>query len=263
MTVHFKTEQIEELLSQESYSPVKRVDKSILTLEEKQEMNALERLNSFGHDSITLFEDMIEEMGTLPSQALYVDRGLPMMIAHLQEYKPEVSITDVARKSLILRMTRTYMSKVVELHLGCIFEEYLPELTIRNYSIIDSVMGVDFVAEDDTKRYYIHVTSNTPFAQRMLQKKEARGGYKVGNTYQRYSRDFTGDLILKYDTYCDSDTTAIVNGFPLFKPDFIQDRFFIAKRQSKIGEPLAVPYSKLQHFKDWAETYMDKDIQSI
>lgn len=260
MDVKLTTKQIENLLSQEEYSPVDRMDKSLLTAEQRYEVSILENVTSFGLASITLFEDMVNERQSLPSQAEYVEAGMPLMVAHLQEHRPDIVITETAEQALTIRMTRTYMSKVIEMHLEAILKEYMPEMKVKTYALLDSVMGVDLVLEDDKKRYYVHVTSNTPFAQKMLGQKEGRGGHRVGNTYIKYSRDFTGDLILRYDTFNESDTTQMVNGFPLFKPDFIVERFFIAKRQSAIGESLSVSYSKLDHFTDWAKTYVGVEI---
>lgn len=256
----FTSEYIESLLATEEYKPVLRLDKRTLSDEQYQEVKTLESVNSFGQDSIDLFEKMVYKLNDLPTQSLYVRTGLPMMIKHLSQYRPDIEITEIAKQALILRMTRTYMSKVIELHLDCLFKEYLPHVKVRTYSLLDSVMGVDFVVKDDKKRYYVHVTSNTPFAQKMLLEKESRGGYRVGNTYVRYSRDFSGDLILKYDVGRESETTQVINGFPLFKPYYIETRFLIAKKQSSIGEPLSVPYSKLDHFMDWAKTFLNRDI---
>lgn len=260
---NFTTNLIEETLQQASFSPVARVNRKELSPEQNREINTLENIVTFGQDSISLFDNLVYTMKGLPSQSQYVEAGLPLMIDWLAENRPEIIITDIVKEGLKLRMTRTYMSKVTEIHLDCIFKEYLSDMKVTTFPMLDSVMGVDLVVEDDTKRYYVHVTSNTPFANKMLLQKENRGGMRMGKTFIEYSRDFSGDLILRYDTHTESDTTMIVNGFPLFKPEFIEGRFFIASRQSGIGEDLSVKYSKLQHFKDWARTNLNMKISSI
>jgi hypothetical protein len=159
-----------------------------------------------------------------------------------------------------VRLTRTYMSKVIELHFEAVVREYMPHLKIIDLPMVDAVMGVDLIVEDQSKRYYIHITSNTPMAQRMLKEKESRGGYKVGNAFIKYSRDFTGDIILRYDIHHETEATMIVNEFPLFKPEFVQWRLTVAEHSKTAGEPLTVAYSKLDHFKDWAKHQLKIDI---
>lgn len=263
MTVNFTSEYIKALLSKEEYSPIERKDKNLYTADERKEVNEIEAIVSFGEDSINLFDTLIHQLGTLPTQREYVRKGLVHMYAWIEENRPDIELTVIKREACLQRLTRTYMSKVIELHLECTIKEYLPELNVKTYSLIDSVMGVDLIAEDDKKRYYVHVTSNTPFAQGMLEQKENRGGYRVGNTYVQYSRDFSGDLILRYDTHKESDTTDIVNGFPLFNVGYVVWRFRLARETARVGEDINAPYSKLQHFKDWAKTYLSEDIDSI
>lgn len=241
-----------ETLGKESHAPIHRMNKASLTVDEQAEVQVLERITSFGQDSIDLFDNMLQENLLLPTQREYCEEGVELMVTWIRENRPEIPITKVLREACKLRLTRTYMSKCTEIHLEAVIKEELPHLTVRTANLLDSVMGVDIVLEDDKKRYYVHVTSNTAFAQKMLIEKEDRGGLRVGNSYKRYSRDFTGDVILKYDVYKESATTMLINGFPLFKPEYISDRFAIARIQPSKGELLSVPYSKLQHFKDWA-----------
>lgn len=259
----FTATDLENTLGKASHAPISRLNKTDLTPQQKQEVNALENITSFGQDSISLFDNQVYEMKGLPTQEQYCTAGVELMITWIKENRPDILITPVLREACKLRLTRTYMSKCIELHLEAVIKEHLPHMTIKTYPLIDSVMGVDIILEDDKKRYYVHVTSNTPFAQKMLLEKENRGGYRVGKTYVRYSRDFTGDIILRYDIHTESDTTMIVNGFPLFKPEYIADRFYLAKMQSTIGEDIKLPYSKLQHFKDWAKTNLRLNMDRI
>jgi hypothetical protein len=259
---NFTSTVIEELLAKTSYAPVARMDKTTLTAEQKAEVNEVEKVVSFGQEVISLFETMLHQLQTLPTQAQYVEAGLGYMVSYLQENKKYIPITDTIKEACKLRLTRTYMSKVIELHLDCIIAEELPHMTAKTFSMMDSVMGVDIVLEDDKKRYYVHVTSNTPFAEKMLKQKENRGGYKLGSTFISYSRDFTGDLILRYDL-SESESTQMVNGFPLFNPEFVAWRFKMAKLSSNVGEDIKIKYSKLDHFKDWAKTNLRLTITSL
>lgn len=251
---NFTSEKIEFLLAKEMYKPVDRMNKHELSDSERQEVNSLERITSFGQDILDLFDTMLEKKGTLPTQKEFTDAGVPLMLKYLRDFKSEIKITKTIREACKLRLTRTYMSKVVELHLECLLAETFPDMKLKTDPLLDTVMGVDFVLEDSKKRYYLHVTSNTPFAMKMLKQKERRGGYKVGTTYVSYSRDFEGDIILKYDPNAETDVTQIINGFPLFKASFIDWQIGVARISKRKGELLSIPYSKLDHFKDWAET---------
>ncbi|WP_440614733.1 hypothetical protein [Bacillus subtilis] len=261
MTVQLDRKEIERLLAQEEYKPIERLDKSTLDAEEKAQVREVEQVVSFGQEIIELFDWFLESQDTLPTQKQYVNAGITKMLAWFATNKPEIEVTTVMVEACKLRLTRTYMSKVIELHFEACLRESMPHLKIISHPLIDSVMGVDIVAEDDVKRYYIHITSNTPMARKMLREKESRGGLRVGNAFIKYTRDFEGDLMLMYDIHEESETTKIINGFPLFRPDFIEWRLNLASTSSTAGELLSVPYSKLDHFIDWAKHQLKQDIQ--
>ncbi|MGG1757723.1 hypothetical protein ABEQ76_10405 [Bacillus velezensis] len=261
MTVQLDRKEIERLLAQEEYKPIERLDKSTLGAEEKAQVREVEQVVSFGQEIIELFDWFLEHQGTLPTQKQYVNSGINKMLAWFATNKPEVEVTTVMVEACKLRLTRTYMSKVIELHFEACLRENVPHLKIISHPLIDSIMGVDIVAEDDAKRYYIHITSNTPMARKMLREKEKRGGLRVGNAFIKYNRDFTGDLMLMYDIHEESDTTKIVNGFPLFRPEFIVWRLDLASRSVSAGEFLTVAYSKLQHFLHWAKHQLKLDLE--
>lgn len=250
--------EIEELLQQEEYSPVPRLDKRGLSAEDKQEVYRLERRVSFSNELLDLFDYMVRDKGTLPTQAEYIEQGLPFMLHYLEhEAVEKMPITDLVRAICSLRLGRTYMSKVIEVHLYKTVKELLPHLKIYSHPLLDTIGGVDYIVEDEAKRYYTHITSNTPFASKMLLHKEKRGGYQIKDTFIKYNRDFTGDLILKYDVTGNTETTINVNGFPLFRAEYLADRFDLAFIQKSVGEPLTTEYSKLQTFKDWARTMLN------
>lgn len=259
--VQIKSTEIERLLRLPEYSPIERLDKSSLTKEENAQIRQVEEVVSFGQDLIDLFDWMIEARGTLPTQKDYVNSGINKMLKWLSENKPELEVTTVMVEACKTRLTRTYMSKVIELHFEASIREHMPDFKIITHPLIDSVMGVDAVIEDKRKRYYIHITSNTPMAIKLLKVKESRGGYKLGNAFIKYSRDFTGDIMIKYDIHTETDTTMIINGFPLLRPDFIQWRLLLAGDSATAGESLDIPYSKLDHFTDWAKHQLKQDIQ--
>ncbi|MEC1647625.1 hypothetical protein [Bacillus halotolerans] len=179
MTVLLTSKEIERLLAIEKYKPIERLDKSTLTADEKAQVREVEEVVSFGQDLIELFDWFIEAKGTLPTQKQYVNSGINKILTWFATNKPNLEITTVMVEACKTRLTRTYMCKVIELHFEACLREHAPHLKIISHPLIDSIMGVDIVAEDDTKRYYIHITSNTPMAKRMLKKKEKMGGYRV------------------------------------------------------------------------------------
>ncbi|MGE6629596.1 hypothetical protein [Bacillus sp. NPDC077027] len=250
------SKEIENLLAKEEYAPIKRIKKKDLTDEQRQEVTTIESIVSFGEDIITLFDFLLDLKETLPTQKCFVDSGVNKMLSHLATHKPEIEVTPIMVEACKLRLTRTYMSKVIELHLEALVREQLPQYKMIIHPLIDSVMGIDMILETETKRHYIHVTSNTPMAISMLKRKESRGGYRVGKAYIPYNRDFAGDLVLKYDTNQDSVSTKIINGFPLFNSEFVVWRIELADMSVSFGESLTVPYSKLNHFNDWMKTYV-------
>lgn len=262
-TIKFTATMIEELLSTKEYAPVERLNKRDLTQEQFKEVQTLEDISFLGQDIITLFDTMIYELGTLPTQSQYCDKGVDLAVSFLNAERPSYKVTPLIKEAIKLRLTRTYMSKVVELHFEAMMAEELPHVTVKSFPLLDSVMGVDFILETKVKRYYAHITSDTKMAMDMIKRKEKGGGYQVGSAKIPYSRDFDGDLILKYNVREDTASTKIVNGFPLFKADFIQWELDRADKNKALGEPLKAKATKLGHFKQWAKTYLRMNITSI
>ncbi|MFB4158913.1 hypothetical protein ACE1TF_03415 [Geomicrobium sp. JSM 1781026] len=217
----FTVNYIEETIARTEYAPIKRLDKHTLSKERKAELHQVEDIVSFGGEVIYLFDELVHMYEALPSQKKYVNAGVNKMLKYMTDFEPDIEVTTVMVEGCKLRLTRTYMSRLVELHLQAVIREELPNFKHIEYMYVDSVMGVDLVLEDDQKRYYVHVTSNTPQAKAMLKNKESTGGLSVNRTYVPYSRDFDGDLILKYETSQASTSTKFINGFPLFDTDYV------------------------------------------
>lgn len=140
----------------------------------------------------------------------------------------------VVEKGIKQRLERSYISCINEIHTACIISREFPHLTIERAKDLD-YSGVDILAIDRKNRieHKIHITKNSPYAIDFLFKKEDKeltfkNEGKCWNTpkwkhlnHRVYSkRDFKGHMFLLYSAHND-DRTKIVNGYPLFRDEFI------------------------------------------
>lgn len=271
ITFNYTVRELEALLATAPYKAIKRLNYTALYQREprlKKEINKMDSVTSFGEKAIDLFDDLSKDLGRLPTQKEYIQAGIPVYRDYWNNNKYsnkkingyhwtqgiELGVTD--------RLARTYTSKVVELQL----ELLLKDLGYKVYThpLIDAVMGVDIVAEDDKKRYYIHVTTSKKGqagAEESVRSKEKRGSFMVDGVWVNYCRDFSIDSVLCYEstTALQDGSTRFVNGNPVINRDFLE-YYMICKRIGKQGELLSAGYSKLDDFKEWAKANVKVDI---
>jgi len=255
-----KTFELEKLLSTEEYAPVKTVKRWSLNDIEGSEWDAVENVPSFGTANIYLFDEMVAIGETLPTQKDYVSLSVERMANFIRQNYPEVELTPIGIEAMIQRSARTYKSNITEIHLLAMMDEILPKHTVMTSPMIDSVLGVDLIVEDMRKRYYVHVTSASKQANKMLKQKESRGGSFKEGKFIRFKRDFTGDMILRYSGYSSSFSTKLINEYPLFREIYILKEFRKANNNTLVGENILHSNSKLERFKRWARNELQVDI---
>lgn len=262
-------EQLEDLLAQPEYKAYKRVDYKALSDELFDGVKIAENVITFGQGIITLFDDLIKQTKRIPTQKEYIDAGIIICQNFWAENQYTLNtingypFTKGVKLGCMNRLARTYTSKIVELHLELLLKDL--GFKVISHPLIDSVMGVDIVAEDDLKRYYIHVTTSTKghyHAEKSVKVKEKRGKFKVGEAWVVFGRDFTGDCILCYEygmPFTDGSTKWINNN-PVFNKEYIKNYFALRKLSETRGELLSNPNSKLDYFKAWAEVTLKEQI---
>jgi hypothetical protein len=264
LTVH----QLEELLAQPEYKAFKRLDYSQVQPELMDGVKKMDSVVSFGKEAIDLFDNLTAELKRLPTQKEYIEAGLPIYEAYWNENRLTndkingYPFTKGVKLGCMDRLARTYTSKVVELHLELLLKDM--GFTVKTHPLLDSVMGVDMVVEDAKKRYYVHVTTSKygiAGAEQSVRRKEKRGKFMVGSTWVSYGRDFTGDVILCYESTAPlhDGSTKWINNIPLFKREYLEE-YFALKRLGKSGELLTSKQSKLEDFKLWAKVNLKMNL---
>ena len=268
---NYTVRELENLLATAPYRAKKRLHYGNIAKSNpklKKEIDRMDRVSTFGDKAINLFDDLSLELGKIPSQAEYIEAGLPIYREYWEVNKYSDSKidgypwTNGIETGVTDRLARAYTSKIVEVHL----ELLLKDLGYKVYThpLVDAVLGVDIVAEDDKKRYYLHVTTSKrgqAGAEEAVKKKERRGKFKVNGAWVYFTRDFTGDLVICYEgvTPLHDGSTKFINGNPLFNKDFVE-YYFICKRIGNKGELLSSPQSKLEDFNEWAKATLNTDI---
>jgi hypothetical protein len=260
--------QLEELLAQPQYKAFQRLDYSKVQPELMDGVKKMDSVVSFGQEAIDLFDKLTAELKRLPTQKEYIDAGLPIYEAFWNENRLThdkingYPFTKGVKLGCMDRLARTYISKVVELHLELLLKDM--GFVVKTHPLLDSVMGVDMIVEDGKKRYYVHVTTSkhgVAGAEKSVMHKEKRGKFKIGSLWVQYARDFSGDCILCYEsvTPLHDGSTKWINNIPLFNREYLQEYFAMRKLGSK-GELLSAKGSKLDSFKLWAKGTLKMNI---
>lgn len=266
--LNLSVSQLEELLGRPDYKAYKRLDYSQVPEHLLDGVHKMDSVVSFGQEAIDLFDKLMTDLDRLPTQKEYIEAGLPIYQAFWAENQytnqkingyPFTKGVELGCKD---RLARTYLSKVVELHLELLLKDL--GFTVKTHPLLDSIMGVDLIVEDGVKRHYVHVTTSKhgiSGAEKSVKLKEKRGNFTVGSVWVKYGRDFKGDCILCYEstTPLNDGSTKWINNIPLFNRDFLE-QYFAMKRLGKSGELLSSNQSKLEDFKLWAKATLKVNI---
>lgn len=165
-----------------------------------------------------------------------------------RNHKVTFQWTATVEKGIKQRLLRSYISFINEIHTELMVQDLYPKVTIQRSDELD-YSGIDILAIDSKAKvkHQIHITKNSPYAIDFLFKKEGKElsfrrlqnklwAYPCWNNtnHSIYSkRDFRGHVFLLYDNH-ETYSTKIVNGYPLFKREYILNKLETNKRL-KIG----------------------------
>lgn len=247
--------EFENLISQPEYATTKYLDRSKLAETDLDAVNRYENITSFGSDVADCFEDLMDELGRIPTQDEYVERGVDLtrqwwceaILKHNQSVKGldfEGAVVDACRD----RLGRGYISMVNELHTQILLKEVYPKGKIITHDLLDLLLGVDIVLELDKKRYYIHIFKDSHYGVQAFYKKEKRGGINHNGKFIKFKRDFTGDVRLQYLSHdTNDDKCKFINGIPVFTREWLEGYMMMVTRSAKYGERLDKVDSKLNN----------------
>lgn len=201
---------------------------------------------------VRLFEEMIEEKGTYPTEAEYIAEALRIATPIFKEVAHTKGYTVITPQILEFftlvyseRMAQTYASKMCEEFTIAQMKLLFPTAYFYTDRYIDTVMGVDIAMELEGDMYYIHIQSKSNYNEKKLKDKGSKTKFpvqemrndKLHTTWVKYERDFDNHIIFEY-TWEKSDNTNLHGGVPTFTHRYIMDK--IALRQSGMfgGKPL-------------------------
>lgn len=172
--------------------------------------------------SFTLFDDLYEQLGRIPTHQEYLAEGLKRAKQEIENDSRYAWIQwDEQTEGYFKgRLCRSYPSHVVEYHAIVVLKHYWGnKILIGASQHLDGILGVDFVLQSKKtgKLLYAHVLKDSPKALYYLQKKEKRNKFKVGNTWIYFPREFGHSHVNLLWTPYESRSTQVVNGLPLFR----------------------------------------------
>lgn len=210
-----KYEKFIEILKDEKYQ----------TREYPAEYNVyFEQLNDYGNIAY-LFDDLIKELGTIPTQTEYVEAGVQRakeFFAEGEKYIYSLRTTHVfewneaLKRSVESRLARTYSSYLIEAQVQVFFKS-LNGVKVRSSEYLDLKFGADLVVNYEDKLYYLHIAKNSASSKRMLKEKRNRKAYilKDGKKYW-WERDWKdAHHLLLFNDY-PSDRMVEINGNLIF-----------------------------------------------
>lgn len=192
----------------------------------------LEQVFDFG--VITLFDDLINELGRVPSKSEYVEAGtiraekfFKNKTIYLYKLKRnhDFEWDDKLKKAVQYRLARTYISYLIEKQVMLFAKEHY-DIKIASNQLIDQTFGVDLAIKLDKKLYYIHITKDTQYSHNLIEEKGNRKCYIMANNKKHYwTRDWkAGHHKLLYDNI-DSYKMQSVNGNVIFNEEFLEKYF--------------------------------------
>ncbi|MFG3611430.1 hypothetical protein [Rummeliibacillus stabekisii] len=256
----------ESLLHRKEYKAPKRLVYGNLSAHLREGVYKMDSVVSFGQDSIELFDNLIEKLHRLPTPKEYISEGLVIMENYWKENRHTnkkiggYPFNKGVKLGCADRLLRTYISFIVEIHLQLLLKE--KGFKVCEHPLIDSIMGVDLIAENHKKRYYIHVTTSKRGEGGSIQSvkhKEKRGLFLFGGEWHNYSRDFSGDVVLHYPQKAVGGMAKEVNNLILLEKEYLDFFFDLKDISSKHGEPLGRP-SKLLRFNEWTRAALNIDV---
>lgn len=247
--VDLNVNQLEELLASPLYQKVEPV-----WVTDKKVMDAVEKVTGFGRQVGNKFEEVMLELGRIPTVTEYCEAVLPEVFLFWQSEEPEgIAWGPEVIDAVNNRNIRSYTANINELHCCLALKELFPDWGVYTSNELDLLAGVDIVVETAQKRLYLHLYKNSKYSFIAYRKKQRRGGAKgVDGKFHRYYRNFEGDKSLMYEgnaAYV-SETTKFINGIPLFKLGWLENQLLLFDKFHQFGEPLGNS-SKLEYMEKY------------
>lgn len=207
-----------------------------------------EKIVTYGYGIATVFEDLAEKLGRIPTQQEFIKEGLARCKAFFVDpnkvkqggrwltvgkyddgspiwyhFKWDKKLISAATS----RLARSYPSFVVEYSTILMIKSKFPEYEVGVNDYLDGIAGVDICigSEEQDKMLYVHITNGSDYSQYWLERKESRTGKgwdKKGKKYE-YKRNFKkGHLHLTF-THYDSVSTQYINGMPMIKEEHLRN----------------------------------------
>lgn len=195
---------------------------------------AMEQLYDYGN-IVYLFDDLVKELGRVPSKAEYVDAGFERAKEFFASqptqwlYKEKIHYTfewnEHLKDAVKARLGRTYSSYLIEEQVKVYLKNHF-NCKIASNKYIDMNFGVDLVVKHEGKLYYIHIAKNSQASKRMLKEKRNRTSYipQDGKKYY-WTRDWGSAHHLLLFNDVDSDRMKEVNGNLLFSERYLEKYF--------------------------------------
>ncbi|MGB3160373.1 MAG: hypothetical protein WBA84_03905 [Carnobacterium sp.] len=284
MSIYDKTtKEFKEMLEREEYKSE--------NYELHEYDGAFEMLADYGNIK-TLFDDLVKELGEIPTQQEYVEAGVKrakLFFTPRKDFgKGNIKYRNIddgrllrvgkgltekthtfywndeeLKKAVRKRLSRTYPSMLAEVSLIIAIKEVFPDFKVFANPVIDSVMGVDAVviSKEADKTVYIHVTGKSYGSSDYLNQKAKRKGYAEdikGKSHFYERKSLKGHIHLTFSKFKDSVSTEIVNGNPIFKAEHIHNVLTVALEQEHIDSSKAEQLNELHNWLIKNEIKADK-----
>lgn len=246
MSFNLNVVKLEYWLKQAEYKiPQIKMTREELSDYDYKEMEKNNRIlgRSFHHT----FEKWYRKWGRIPTPQEFIAMQMQDVRKNYEnegwkkKYKINFDWTPTVEKGIKQRLLRSYISFINELHTELLIKECFPHLEVKRSDELDFA-GIDLLVIDkkNNVEHKIHITKNSVSAVDYLFKKEGRSiefrGYNSKlwavpkwkrNTHAIYKdRSFTGHTFFLYGA-CNNEETRIVNGYPLFKKEFVMNKILV------------------------------------
>ena len=206
--------------------------------------------NYFG-DIHNIADELLHELGRFPTQDEFVALGVERAkeyfttdvnadgykVAYVKTRSKGKTVhlkwSEALKANVMNRLARTYNSQLVEYTTAIQIKQILNKAGESQYKVgmdlkVDLLMGVDLVVADKErdKVIYIHIIKNTKNSKKSLQGKRNKNLYAIGFGRLKcyWKRTWTDSHVAFAFDVEESDSTMIVNGNPIFKPEWLENK---------------------------------------
>jgi len=248
-----------------------------------------EKLRKYGVNIASTYDDLMNRLNRIPTQQEYIEEGLIraekffttkvkrdgrrwLAVGTKIDGRPKWAgfswEDERLRKACKIRLARTYPSYLVETGVTIFFHSnYKDSIYISNHEQVDRVLGADLaigVTDIDTILYF-HVASRSGMSG-IPNKEKRTPRVKDG---PKFYRDFTDHIYLAYDLK-ESESTMMINGNSILKPQYIIDKFteglHTAVKNQSLGDnnkESLLGSSSIDRLAEWEERSLDKPLENV